>query len=98
DERLKCFKCGKVINLGDIRYKVHIRIESDFDGYINEDEDNAIDDLIRQIESVKQYELEDEVYEEMNFLLCLECRKIFAGELTGMYADFGERNGKLKWQ
>ncbi len=88
------------IGPGDTRYRVNVRIESDFDGFIGEEEDSddTINDLIRQIESSRQEELEDGVYEEMNFILCVNCREMFRGEVTGMYAGYSGIPGKMKWQ
>ena len=95
---LKCFKCGMEIEPDDNRYRIYVRIESDFDGFLREDADNPIDDFMKHGITAKQQKLDNEVYEEMNFILCVDCRDAFSGELTGIYAGYGEKTGKMKWQ
>lgn len=90
---LKCFKCGMEIEPDDKRYSIYVRIESDFDSFLREDADKSIYDFIKQAGGGNRQELADKVYEEMNFILCVDCRDAFSGELTGVYSGYAEKTG-----
>ena len=76
-----CARCGKTLPEGSLKYMVHIQILSDFDGvvpYTEEDLNAEIQSLLKNMESMDAQELEDEVYQEISFVLCEKCKKRFA--------------------
>lgn len=76
-----CARCGKSLPTGSIKYIVEIQILSDFDGFLpfcDEAQSEEIQRLIKQMEDLEAQELEEEVYQEMSFYLCVQCKKNFA--------------------
>lgn len=79
-----CARCGQAIPEGNLKYIVHIRIMSDFDGFIpNSDKDHSeeIQKLLKEMEAMDIQELEDDVYQEFALYLCMRCKKRFTEEL-----------------
>jgi len=75
-----CSKCGENLYEGTLKYIVRIKVLADFDGHINSDNEAHADDLealIRQMENSTAEVLENDVHQEMAFLLCKDCRDIF---------------------
>ena len=64
---------------GEQAYHLLIRVVSDFDGVIPEDclSDNSslLEEIRRRTEGVPSDLLEEEVYKEFSFLLCLQCKQ-----------------------
>jgi len=75
-----CMRCGRILKPGSLKYLVSIRVVADFDGVINEDEgdtDEMIIEVLKQIEDMDAEELERDVYEELNLVLCKVCKDHF---------------------
>lgn len=73
-----CDRCHKVINPGDLFYRVTIKVFADFDGIINVK--NKEMDLNKEFDKVKSYPedlIEEEVYKEFDFILCPRCKEIY---------------------
>lgn len=82
--RTKCFRCGKELPPGSLSYVVNIEVFAGFDGYLIEPEeglDEELKKLFEQIEGADPEELEKEVYEEFNLVLCKSCRDRFVEEI-----------------
>ena len=94
-----CARCGKSFVGGSLKYLVHIQILSDFDGvlpYTEDDLSEEIQAVLNTAESMDAQELEDDVYQELSFVLCEKCKKIFARDpLSGDKAVFSY-NKKLE--
>jgi phage FluMu protein Com len=76
-----CARCGKSLVEGSLKYLVHIQILSDFDGvlpYAEEDLSEEIHGLLKNAEAMDAQDLEDDVYQEISFVLCEKCKKLFA--------------------
>jgi hypothetical protein len=76
-----CARCGKELPEGSLKYMVHVQILSDFDGvipYSEEDLFEEIPTLLQHVEDMDAQELEDDVYQEISFILCEKCKKAFA--------------------
>jgi phage FluMu protein Com len=74
----RCSRCNKVINSGDLFYRLTIKVFADFDGVINIRARNI--DLKKEFEKVKSYPeelIEEEVYKEFDFILCPRCKEIY---------------------
>ena len=71
-----CARCGKELSEGSLKYMVHVQILSDFDGVIPYSEE--INSLLQDVEDMDAQELEDDVYQEISFVLCEKCKKAFA--------------------
>ncbi len=72
-----CFRCGKSLEPGSLFYVVHIKIFSGFDGVLSESAegiDEQLKDLIQVAQNLDPKELEDDVYEEINLIVCKSCR------------------------
>ncbi len=75
-----CDRCGEYLPDGSLRFTVHVQILSDFDGMILLDGDYPNSDLdaaYREAESMASGDPEDEVYQELAFILCSKCKKRF---------------------
>jgi hypothetical protein len=60
---------------------VHIQILSDFDGvlpYTDDDLSEEIQAVLQNVDTMDAQELEDDVYQEISFVLCEKCKKIYA--------------------
>jgi hypothetical protein len=78
-----CARCGKELREGTLKYMVHVQILSDFDGvmpYSEEDLSQEMHMLLQQVEDMDAQELEDDVYQELSFVLCEKCKKAFASD------------------
>jgi len=76
-----CDRCGEYLPEGCIKYTVHVQIISDFDSVILLDEDEQGSDgqgFLSSVEDMDEKELEEEVYQEISFTLCVKCKKRFA--------------------
>jgi len=78
----KCEKCGRVLESGDIVYRLNISIFADLDSADLADELNV--DLQEVIQSLKEATkglpadlIEEEVHKEFDFVLCSRCKEIF---------------------
>ncbi|OGL38950.1 MAG: hypothetical protein A2149_09350 [Candidatus Schekmanbacteria bacterium RBG_16_38_11] len=95
----RCLKCGKNFKEGNLRYKVKILVSSDFDGVLNESEEEIdLHELMQEIENRESEELEDEVHKEINFLLCKPCRDVFVRDITDLEIKQITEDEDLKWQ
>lgn len=73
-----CDRCNKVINPGDLFYRLTIKVFADFDGIIDVKDTKM--DLDKEFEKVKSYPeelIEEEVYKEFDFILCPRCKEIY---------------------
>jgi len=76
-----CDKCGEYLPEGSLKYSVQIQIISDFDGVIvceTDDLEMEAQEMLEAAEEMDEQELEDEVYQELSFVLCSRCRKRFS--------------------
>jgi hypothetical protein len=76
----QCMRCGRILKPGALKYLVSIRVVADFDGIINEgegDTDEMISQVLQQIEGMDAEELERDVYDELNLILCKGCKDHF---------------------
>ncbi|HEC79089.1 MAG TPA: hypothetical protein ENI34_08125 [candidate division WOR-3 bacterium] len=74
----RCSKCSKLINPGDLFYRLTIKVFADFDGVINLNGKKI--DLDKEFEKIKSYPeelIEEEVYKEFDFVLCPRCKEIY---------------------
>ncbi len=93
-----CCKCGKNLPEGSPRYIVSIRLFADYDGNIeisdgNKDDQDSIDYLIRCLEGLDDKEPENDIRDEMAFLLCRPCRNRF-GRNPLNKPGFSSKNGE----
>ncbi|MEO0216797.1 MAG: hypothetical protein ABIL70_06060 [candidate division WOR-3 bacterium] len=73
-----CDRCQKIINPGDLFYRLLIKVLADFDGIINIKEGNIdINKEFEKIKSIPEDLLEEEVYKEFVFILCPRCKEIY---------------------
>ena len=76
-----CDRCGEYLPEGSIKYTVHIQILSDFDGVIlleGEDIAEEAQKIFGQVENMAERELEEEIFQELSFVLCGNCKREFA--------------------
>lgn len=94
-----CARCGKMLSEGSLKYMVHIQILSDFDGvlpYAEDDLSEEIQTLLKKMEDMEVQELEDEVYQEISFVLCERCKKLFARDPLNSETVIFPLNKKLE--
>lgn len=71
-EGQRCFKCGRYLPPGNLKYVVHIKVYADFDGFLSipdGDLNGEMDRILEEIQWRNPADLEREVYEEIGFLL-----------------------------
>jgi hypothetical protein len=77
----RCHLCGKRFKKGGLKYRLRAELISDFDGYLSlpydEKKDYAqeIKDTVEASKGKSEKELEAEVYQKFEFLLCPDCKK-----------------------
>jgi hypothetical protein len=67
-----CFRCGRDLPPGKLKYVVHIRVYADFDGFLSIDDEETeagMAQVLEEIESRDPEEMEREVYQEVGFFL-----------------------------
>jgi hypothetical protein len=73
-----CSRCSKVINPGDLLYRVTIKVFADFNGIINmKSHDIDVEKEFEKVKSVPEGLLEEEVYKEFDYILCPRCKEIY---------------------
>jgi hypothetical protein len=80
----RCFRCAKELHPGSLTFMVQIRVFAGFDGILQEPEggvDQQLNQLLKQVEQSNPEDLEKEVYQEFNFVLCKSCRDRLVDEL-----------------
>lgn len=83
-KRQKCFRCQKELSPGSLTYVIQIRIFAGFDGILLEPEegvDRQLKQLLKQVEQSNPEDLEKEVYQEFNLVLCKSCRDRLVDEI-----------------
>jgi pyruvate/oxaloacetate carboxyltransferase len=83
-EKLRCDICGKRFKKGKTRYRINLEVISDFNGYIEDfskkPEDyleKKIHKIMKETEEMTEEQLEEEVYLERHWLMCVNCREEF---------------------
>ncbi len=79
----ECFRCGKKLPPGNLVYVANIRVFADFDGVLLDPEEGVeeqMEKILEEIQDADPDELEKEVYEEFNLILCKSCRDRFVDE------------------
>lgn len=80
--RYSCDMCKRDLDPEeDLRYVVKIEVYAAFDPIVVEDDDRdhleEIQDILERLEDDESEQIGDDVYEQMRFDLCPECRKKF---------------------
>ncbi len=78
--KIRCQCCGKELPPGSLKYVVEIKTFADYDGYIDENSGDLEEDMLDLIEEMSDIDsktLEEDVYKEMMFILCKDCRARF---------------------
>jgi len=74
----RCSRCQRIINPGDLFYRLFIKVFADFDGIIHIKNGNIdIHKELEKIKSVPEDLLEEEVFKEFTFILCPRCKEIY---------------------
>ncbi|MBF0551885.1 MAG: hypothetical protein HQK60_15290 [Deltaproteobacteria bacterium] len=79
-----CHQCGHPFRPGTTRYVVSMTIVADFDGVLTEpDEDieGGIDRLLEQLSHADPDQVERDVFEQINVMLCTACKERLASEI-----------------
>ncbi len=94
-----CDKCGEFLPEGTIKYSVHVQILSDFDGIILYDGDYSTKDEtqndIRATELMDENDLEEEIFQELTFVLCGHCKVKFARDPFNRGTGYSSLNKNL---
>lgn len=78
--KIRCYSCAKGLSEGSLKYVVEIKSYADFDGFLEDypgDVELGMVELLKELEDTDQKTLEDDVYQEMVFILCKACRDKF---------------------
>lgn len=90
----ECSRCGRQLKRGEVKYVIYISIVSDFDGVISVDEKEDVNQILDEANRFSEEELEEEVYEEMAFLVCKSCRDKFRSDPLNVSGDSDALVGK----
>lgn len=77
---IRCYCCERELPEGSLKYIVEIKSFADFDGFLEEyqgDVEEGMMELLEEMEEIDQKTLEDDVYQELIFVMCKECRDKF---------------------
>lgn len=99
--RYSCDLCKRDLDpREDLRYVVKIEIYAAFDPLAADEEDDdrdhlqEIQDILERLEAAESDQISDDVYQQLRFDLCPECRKKFLkhplGQETAKVFDFSE--------
>ncbi|MGK7346274.1 MAG: hypothetical protein ACNS63_10765 [Candidatus Nitrospinota bacterium M3_3B_026] len=73
-----CDRCGVMIAEGAIRYVVRLVVAADDGGVVSEPiTDMEMDEIIQRLEEADAAELERNVFEEREYILCPRCKREF---------------------
>ncbi len=80
--KMKCQKCGKVLDSGDVAYHLAISVFADFDAAelaedLNMDLQEVIQNLRDSTKGLPADLIEEEIHKEFDFILCSRCKEIF---------------------
>ena len=81
-----CFKCGKILPVGGLKYIISIHILSDFEGVVlepTEGVDEQIIGLVEELEKMDPETIEKDVHQKLTFHLCKRCKDEFAHDPVG---------------
>ena len=98
--RYSCDLCGQDLDPDDVRYVVKMEVFAAFDPSASDaDEDDRdhlqeIQDILERLEDAENDQIGDDVYRQMRFDLCSNCRKRFIknpiGRETAKVFDFSD--------
>lgn len=74
---LRCQSCGRELSRGGLKYVVEVKSFADFDGYLEDypgDIEEGVNELLDSMENMDSASIEDDVYQEMFFIVCKSCR------------------------
>ena len=86
----QCMRCGRVLKPGSIKYMVSIRAIADFDGVIRDHEEDVgklMSEALRLMEGMDESDLANDVYDELNLLLCKSCKNHFVRNPLNLSED-----------
>ena len=82
--KARCGFCGKRFKKGATRYRVDLEIISDFDGHIEDFSkkpeghlEKKIGEILKQTGEMSEQELEEEIYLQRHWRVCVNCRAKF---------------------
>jgi hypothetical protein len=84
-----CDFCKRVLDAEDLRYIVRMEVYAALDNTEADDSDNdrdhlqEIEDILEQLDATGEAPPGDEVYQQLRFDLCAECRKKFLSDPLG---------------
>ncbi len=79
-----CFRCGRRLPFGSLKYVINISISADFDGILLEPDGDINDEyerLLSEIEDLDEEALERDVYQDFDFILCNSCKDQWTREI-----------------
>lgn len=95
----RCDRCGATLPDGALFYILKIALTQGFDGVIPDDGEADLDALARRIDEktrgVPERLLEEDVHQEMAFVLCPRCREKFAANPLDLPLDARDLPRKL---
>ncbi len=78
--KIRCYSCSRELSEGSLKYVVEVKSFADFDGYLEDypgDVESGMVELLKELEDADQKTLEEDVYQEMVFILCKVCKDKF---------------------
>jgi hypothetical protein len=99
--RYSCDLCGRDLDpQNDLRYVVKMEIFAAFDPMATDEADDdrdhlqEVQDILERMEDAESEQIGDDVYQQLRFDLCPECRKRFAksplGREVAKLCDFSD--------
>lgn len=89
-----CDGCQRPINLEDeLRYVVRVEVYAAFDGEESDAADRdhlqEIDDILEALDELEDADSDEEVFQQVRYDLCAECRKRFLRNPLGRMSNRG---------
>jgi hypothetical protein len=78
--KFRCYSCERELPEGSLKYVVEIKSFADFDGFLEDyrgDAESGMLELLEEMEDMDQKAMEEDVYHEIVFVLCKDCRDKF---------------------
>lgn len=81
-----CCKCGQTITYGRTKYRMHVEVDSDFDGFLPsyQDEEGELEQTLEEAKKQSAGSLEDDVHQEFSLTLCWKCMHAVVDDLKEM--------------
>jgi hypothetical protein len=79
-KEIYCHCCGRNLPKGGLKFIVEVKSFADFDGFLEDypgEVEDGINELLDAMENIDSSSMEEDVYQELIYILCKNCRDKF---------------------